>query len=285
MKAIPYTEMEKMLGNKLLWIKHKAKAYEHLTSEEVWFDGLLAEFISKMHEKHPQFIFQPQWVAYADSERPLINRIAVLFGRVTLGEVQVYADTFTLQSDRIIRARSRKGRISTADIKRAGREFTKYFKPETAAEIMKKHADTVRSAVYQAEQAARSKRGVAIDVVDAYLLDHIMANLDTYAATAKSHGATDSILDAAKLAYDGSSVLNSSIGKEFEGYIVHIREGLYMVGDRRNEKVCDVYEAKDLPAHINDKLGQLKLVQDNTHIRNVGMRVDDNTFYVRGERI
>jgi hypothetical protein len=24
-------------------------------------------------------------------------------------------------------------------------------------------------------------------------------------------------------------------------------------------------------------------VQDNTYIRNVGLRVDDNTFYVRGE--
>ena len=282
MKVIPYTEMEKMLGNKLVWIANDLRG---IAKEKVVFDGLLAELVLKVHEKHPKYTFRPKWFSHVTSEHPRVMDVVIMFNKVTLGGVSVYADKFTISNDRIRWVRPRAGNITTTDIKRARSEITKYFKPETAAEIMKKHADTVRSAVYQAEGAARSKRGVAIDVVDAYLLDHIMANLDTYAATAKSHGATDSILDAAKFAYDGSSVLNSSIGKEFEGYIVHIREGLYMVGDRRNEKVCDVYEAKDLPAHINDKLGQLKLVQDNTHIRNVGMRVDDNTFYIRGERI
>ena len=285
MKRVPYSEVAKELGSKLVWIKDIPKAYEHLTSNDVFIDGLLAEFILKMHDKHPKFVFQPRWIAYADSESPSINQVYVSCDKVVLGDVQVYADTFTMRSERIIRAKPRSGRVQTSDIKRAGREFTKYFKPESAAEVLAKHVDMARRAVYDAEQAAKSKRGVALDIVDAFLLDHIMANLDTYAATAKSYGATDTMLDAAKLAYDGSSVLNSSVGREFEGYIVHIREGLYMVGDRRKEKVCDVYEAKDLPAHINDKLGQLKLVQDNTHIRNVGMRVDDNTFYIRGERI
>jgi len=285
MKRVPYSEVAKELGSKLVWIKDIPKAYEHLTSNDVFIDGLLAEFILKMHDKHPKFVFQPRWIAYADSESPLINQVYVSCDKVVLGDVQVYADTFTMRSERIIMDKPRSGRVQTSDIKRAGREFTKYFKPESAAEVLAKHASIARRAVYNAEQAAKSKRGVALDIVDAFLLDHIMANLDTYAATAKSHGATDTILGAAKLAYDGSSVIDSAVGDKFDGYIVHIKDGLYMVGRRHREKACDVYEAKDLPAYINDKLGQLKLVQDNTHIRNVGMRVDDNTFYIRGERI
>lgn len=280
MGAVPYTEMENMLGNKLLWV-----ANDLTEKEKVLFDNLMAELVLKVHEKHPKYTFRPKWFSHATSEHPMVSDIFIEFNKVTLGAVSVFFGKFTISNDRIRCVRRRTGNITTTDVKRARSEITKYFKPETAAEIMKKHADKARSVVYQAEQAAKSKRNVALDIVDAYLLDHIMANLDTYRDVAKSHGATGSILCTAKLAYDGSSVLNSSIGKEFEGYIVHIREGLYMVGDRRKEKVCDVYEAKDLPAHINDKLGQLKLVQDNTHIRNVGMRVDDNTFYIRGERI
>jgi hypothetical protein len=282
MKAVPYTEMEKMLGNKLLWVNTEPQG---ITKDKVVFDGLLAELVLKVHEKHPTYAFKAKWFSYATSEQPRVMDIFIMFNKVVLGGVSVYADKFTISNDRIHKVRPRTGYMTTTDVKRARSEITKYFKPETAAEIMKKHADNVRSVVYNTEQVAKTRHGIAASIVSTCLLDHIMTNLDTYRDIAKSHGATDNMLGAAKLAYDEWSVLNSSIGCEFEGYIVHIREGLYMVGDRRKEKVCDVYEAKDLPAHINDKLGQLKLVQDNTHIRNVGMRVDDNTFYIRGERI
>jgi hypothetical protein len=283
MKRVPYSKVAKELGSKLVWIKDIPKAYEHLTSNDVYFEGLLAEFILKMHDKHPKFVFQPRWIAYADSESPSINHILVSCDRVVLGDVQVYADTFTLRSDRIIRAKPRTGRINTTDIKRAGREFTKYFKPESAAEVLAKHADMARRAVYNATDAARAKRNIALNLIDSYLLQHIMDNLDTYGVIAKAHGATGTMLDVAKLGYDEWSVIDSAVGDKFDGYIVHIKDGLYMVGRRHREKACDVYEAKDLPTYINDKLGQLKLVQDNTYIRNVGLRVDDNTFYVRGE--
>lgn len=286
MKAVPYIDMEKMLGNKLVWLNRESHGVQNeVTKEKVVFDGLLAELVLKVHEKHPTYSFKPKWFSYAESDKPRVMDILIIFNKVSLGGVSVYADKFTISNDRIHKVRPRTGYITTTDVKRARIEITKYFKPETAAEIMKKHADRARSVLHSAEHVEKTKRDAAIGVVNAYMLDHIMANLDTYRDIAKSHGATDSVLDAAKFAYDEASVLNSSIGSEFEGCIVHIREGLYMVGDRRREKVCDVYEAKDLPAHINDKLGQLKLVQDNTHIRNVGMRIDDNTFYIRGERI
>jgi hypothetical protein len=285
MKRVPYSEVAKELGSKLVWIKETPKAYEHLTSNDVYFEGLLAEFILKMHDKHPKFVFAPKWIAYASSESPSINQVYVSCDKVVLGDVQVYADTFTMRSERIIMDKPRSGRVQTSDIKRAGREFTKYFKPESAAEVLAKHAGIARRAVYAAVDTAKGKRNMALNLVDSYLLQHIMDNLDTYAATAKSYGATDTMLDAAKLGYAEWSVIDSAVGDKFDGYIVHIKDGLYMVGRRHREKACDVYEAKDLPAYINDKLGQLKLVQDNTHIRNVGMRVDDNTFYIRGERI
>lgn len=286
MKAVPYIDMEKMLGNKLVWLNRESHGVQNeVTKEKVVFDGLLAELVLKVHEKHPTYSFKPKWFSYAESDKPRVMDILIIFNKVSLGGVSVYADKFTISNDRIHRIRPRTGYITTTDVKRARSEITRYFMPETASEIMKKHADRTRSVLHNAEHVAQTKHGIAASIVNTCLLGHIMANLDTYRDIAKSHGATDNMLDAAKLAYDEASVLNSSIGSQFEGYIVHIREGLYMVGDRRKEKVCDVYEAKDLPAHINDKLGQLKLVQDNTHIRNVGMRIDDNTFYIRGEPI
>jgi|688.fasta_scaffold02823_8 hypothetical protein len=283
MKRVPYSEVAKELGSKLVWIKEIPKAYEHLTSNDVYFDGLLAEFLLKMHDKHPKFVFQPRWIMYADSESPSIIHTNVSCDKVVLGDVEVYAGTFTMRSDRIIRDKPRSGRVQTSDIKRAGREFTKYFKPESAAEVLATRAGEARRAVYNAVDTARGKRKLALNLVDSYLLQHIMDNLDTYGVIAKSYGATDAMLDAAKLGYEEWSVIDSAVGDKFDGYIVHIKDGLYMVGRRHREKACDVYEAKDLPAYINDKLGQLKLVQDNTYIRNVGLRVDDNTFYVRGE--
>jgi hypothetical protein len=285
MKRVPYSEVAKELGSKLVWIKDIPKAYEHLTSNDVYFEGLLTEFILKMHDKHPKFVFQPRWIAYADSESPLINQIYVSCDKVVLGDVQVYADTFTMRSERIIMDKPRSGRVQTSDIKRAGREFTKYFKPETAAEKSKKHMDTARVAIYNAEQVAKTKRGVAAGVLDAFLLEHIMDNLETYGFIAKAHGATDNTLNGAKLAFDEWRVLDSSIGEAHGGYFVYTTEGLYMVSERTYRATCDVYTSTDLPTHINDKLGQLKLVQNNTHIRNVGLRVDDNTFYVRGEKV
>jgi hypothetical protein len=285
MKRVPYSEVAKELGSKLVWIKDIPKAYEHLTSNDVYFEGLLAEFLLKMHDKHPKFVFAPKWIAYASSESPMVNHVYVYFGKTTLGDVEVYGDMFTMRGDRIRDAKPRAGRLCTKDIKRAGVEFTKYFKPESPAEKSKKHMDTARVAIYNAEQVAKTKRGVATGVLDAFLLEHIMDNLETYAATAKSYGATDNTLNGAKLAFDEWRVLDSSIGEAHGGYFVYTTEGLYMVSERTYRATCDVYTSTDLPTHINDKLGQLKLVQNNTHIRNVGLRVDDNTFYVRGEKV
>jgi hypothetical protein len=283
MKRVLYSEVAKELGSKLVWIKEPPKAYAHLTGDNVSIDGLLAEFLLKMHDKHPKFVFAPKWIAYASSESPMVNHVYVYFGKTTLGDVEVYGDMFTMRSERIIMDKPRSGRVQTSDIKRAGREFTKYFKPESAAEVLAKHASIARRAVYNAVDTAKGKRNIALNLIDSYLLQHIMDNFGTCGVIAKSYGATDAMLHAAKLGYEEWSVIDSAVGDKFDGYIVHIKDGLYMVGRRHREKACDVYEAKDLPAYINDKLGKLKLVQDNTYIRNVGLRVDDNTFYVRGE--
>jgi hypothetical protein len=68
--------------------------------------------------------------------------------------------------------------------------------------------------------------------------------------------------------------------KNNKAWLVFINNSDYIV--KVNGHVS-IMSSEDLPTMIRRNLGMLKLVQDKELITNVGIRVDESTYYVVGE--
>jgi len=276
MKQVTYAEVSQALGGKLLWNANNRSI--NSVPEEVYFLARLAELVIQLHDKHPSYTFTPARANKDCNEGVCIYRLRVAVGGSTLGDVQEWDDAFTLTGDRISRAKPRTESIRTKDIKRAVREFTKYFKPKTELEDFKEQVKRVAQALWNAENAARNKKALFMSVVEKFLLGHIADNFETYADIAKGAGASGELVGNAMAALEESRVLHSVTEKG--GYAVITDTGRYMVSPHNDFNKVTVYEAEHLPKNINDKLGKLKLLPCGTHLRDTGLRVDDHMFFI-----
>lgn len=276
MKHVAYAEVSQALGGKLLW--NPNTRFINAVPENAYLSAWLAELVIQLHDRHPSYTFTPTDISFKVGGETYIDQLVVAVGRSILGEVQEWGGTFILTGERISRAKPRTGSIRTKDIKRAVREFTKYFKPKTELEDFKEQVKKITGALWNAENAARNKKALFMSVVEKFLLDHIADNFETYADIAKGAGASGELVGNAMAALEESRVLHSVTEKG--GYAVITNTGRYMVSSSSDFDMVTVYEAGHLPKNINDKLGKLKLLPCGTHLRDTGLRVDDHMFFI-----
>lgn len=281
MSYVTYAELSKALEGKLLYNSTSASSAQ---PEQLRFEVELAELATRMHAKHPHYGFSPRYFTVAspiaDAE-VCVRELSVTLGARKLGGVKYWGGHFTLTGDRIRAARPRTHEIRTKDIKRAAAAFTKYFKPETDLEAFRKQLRVAKDLLWSAENQARENALTFTAFVRNFLVGHIIDNFETYADIATRAGATPTLVRAAKDAYDTSQVIYSAVGQD--GFTVGVKADKYLVSTRSGATVT-VYDASDLPKNINDKLGKLKLVTHGTHIRDTGLRINQNTFFVTEQK-
>lgn len=273
MSYVTYAELSQALGDKLLY---NSAATGCTPPSQLRLATELAELVTRMHAKHPQYAFSPRLCGVD------VHEFGVTLGARKLGGVKYWGGHFTLTGDRIRAARPRTHEIRTKDIKRAAAAFTKYFKPETDLEAFRKQLRVAKDLLWRAENQAREEALTFSTFVHTFLVGHIVDNFETYADIATRAGATPTLVRAAKDAYDTSQVIYSAVGPD--GFTVGVRADKYLVSTRSGTNNIMVYDAGDLPKNINDKLGKLKLVTHGTHIRDTGLRINQNTFFVTEQK-
>ena len=246
-------------------------------------DEDFARMIISKHEKYPLYTFTGVGIAGASQPNATLTKFDVYYEGAVLGTVQslVACKRYILKNNTIRAVMSRVGEIRTKDIRRASREFDKYFRPKTTDDIFYGEVRKGREAIARARGlVARDKHAYDAFVIK-YFGDHIAKNFEHYQAIALSNGASEQEINTAYQHYSTWSAVEETSGDMSHtfGYFLHLFKdrcfvtNSWSVGHR-------VFTLQDIPQKLRDKLGMLKLVVDNTHVRGVGFKCSDNTFFI-----
>jgi hypothetical protein len=254
---------------------------EHVSLGQV--DEDFARMIISKHEKYPLYVFMGTGAAYANLPNPTLSTFDVYYKNAVLGTVRSLAvvKQYILQNDMIRVAVPRVGEIRTKDIRRASRKFDKYIRPKSNDETFYGAVKQGREALLHAREAVGTDRYHYNAFVVTYFGDHIAKNFEHYRAIGLSNGASVKEIDTAYQRHSTWSAVEETSGgmSATFGYFLHLMEDKCYVTNSMSVG-HRVYAMQDIPQKLRDKLGMLKLVVNNTHVRGVGFRCNDDTFFI-----
>jgi hypothetical protein len=142
--------------------------------------------------------------------------------------------------------------------------------------------------VHQVYSDRRARFDRAYSFVAHTLAPHVIGNWETFAPIAVANGADASVVD--KLPeffneYEITKDIYSCGTNNGRGVVVLIHGSDYAVRmptDTGDSKLV-IFSNEDLPLHIKVAVGMLKLVENKHFIKDVGVRISENTFFVTKE--
>lgn len=213
----------------------------------------------------------------------------VMEKREELGKIRVdhwcrTGKRFWIDNFRIDAQKSRGSGFKTKHQDKAMKHIAKYFGAKDHTELVEaaqERANEVRSTLLRNLQSEVNHKWRRLDD---YAADFLMTNWGEFTDWLKlkqSTGLTE-VADAypgAYADYEEAKQINELINSG-KAWLVKITNSDYIV--KQGEQVS-VLDSEGLPATVRRNLGMLKLVQDRQLISNVGIRVDETTYYVLGE--
>ena len=191
---------------------------------------------------------------------------------------------FWIDNFRIDAQKSRGSGYKTKHLDKAMKHIAKYFGTKDHTEVLEeaeKLAEHSRSAIYRELQREVQSRWGRLDAAAA---DFMMQNWGEFVAwlTPRATPALTEALNSYPEAYSNfeeARYINDLINKG-KAWLVKISNSDYIVKQGEQVSVCD---SDSLPAMVRRNLGLLKLVQDRQLISNVGIRINEETYYVLGD--
>lgn len=191
---------------------------------------------------------------------------------------------FWIDNFRIDAQKSRGSGYKTKHLDKALKHIAKYFGAKNHTEVIEaaeKLAEHSRTAIHrdlQREVHFRWNR------LDDHAADFLMTNWSEFVAwlTPRATPAVVESLNSYPEAYSNfeeARYINDLINKG-KAWLVKISNSDYIVKQGEQISVCN---SDSLPAMVRRNLGLLKLVQDRQLISNVGIRINEETYYVLGD--
>lgn len=260
--------------------------------QSVIFD-LLVPLIETLALKYPHWEFvecdsRIQWQAGGARYRAA-DGFKVYEKREELGSIRVdhwcrAGKRFWIDNFRIDAQKSRGSGYKTKHLDKAMKHIAKYFGTKDHTEVLEeaeKLAESSRSHIYRNLQREVQSRWGRLDAAAA---DFMMQNWGEFVAwlTPRATPALTEALNSYPEAYSNfeeARYINDLINKG-KAWLVKISNSDYIVKQGEQISVCD---SDSLPAMVRRNLGLLKLVQDRQLISNVGIRINEETYYVLGD--
>ena len=115
------------------------------------------------------------------------------------------------------------------------------------------------------------------------LLKYLVNNWDKYSSVASQLGASQEDVDGLMPALGEYRTMKRMYKcvENLDGYQVLIRGNDYAVRTNVDSRVeTKMYSSETLPEHIKKNVGLLKLVENNMVLSNIGMKLNETTFFV-----
>lgn len=186
---------------------------------------------------------------------------------------------YTLSNDRIANARERGSEAKTRNIDKALKIMSKQFGTKTINERLLEAKEACAAFIFHAQNdKGRVFRDNYRKLTDK-LMTHLMTNWDLTLEVATHSGVDATVLEALPRQFE-DCLITDKVQKCFdnkEGAVVTIHGNDYAVNGKDCVTICGT---DDLPEWVKRGVGMLKLVEPGQIIANVGVRVNEQSFFV-----
>lgn len=199
---------------------------------------------------------------------------------------------YWVENFRINEKRERGSGFKTKHMDKALKHVVKFFGTRNTAELAasaeERASNVKRNLLYALQSEQQRKWGC----LDDHAADFLMENWQAFADYMKAFVdyrkpiAGNGLLEVVEKFPDAyrhhveANKINDLIIRG-KAWLVHIVNNDYIV---KQGDTVSIWESDKLPNIVRRNLGMLKLVQDRELISNVGIRVDESTYYVIGEQ-
>lgn len=258
------------------------------TTRFVVHDRMLP-LIEELCKNRPQWTFKSANVVI-NGEVVAAHHFDIYENGQSLGEISVEsgyrADTgsityYRFDNPRLARKRQRGIWSKTSKLDLAVKNILKAFHTKTLAESIVEIERAVEDKLSKNTREANADFDSGYRRIGPFITGYVMANWDTIAPELEARGAPipDDLLE--RLATRNEVEATELAYRSKEGFTVITRGSDYiMVRGFGDERETEVKSSEQLTDTIRRNLGFLKLSEDLAVIPNVGLRLNDSTFFV-----
>jgi hypothetical protein len=249
--------------------------------------SFMEPLITKLSLRHPEWTFvgEDSW-CNTGTNTFNIKRFRVYEGNEEIGGVLV--DTwrepkFEIRNARIRQQMAKRNHKSTKDVNKAIKLIEEHFSSKTLDERVTEGRNKVSGAISSKTWATTRDFDAVMGKLAPALATYVTLNMDRMRPILEAYGAPASALDVLvernetqKLFRHIGATRNAGTGTTV---LLH-GDRYVLLHDADRERQPQVLTASQLSEGMRGKLGMLKLVDNETAIESIGMRVDATTFYL-----
>lgn len=224
----------------------------------------------------------------AGSGPRLATRFAITEGGEVLGQItkDYYnnGDVYGVINDRISAKRERSETLRTKDVKKAFKAITQNFSGKTMTELFVATEKAVGSATHVATSNARFPFLRVVNQLETSMKQFALDNWDMY-----RENAVDTVVE--EQAADAYHELSAAMETTMEiaeqhaakrGYTVMLRGSEYVIS---KAGAMQILTSDALTPHLKQGIGILKLVENGQYVDGIGVRANENSFFVLEEPV
>lgn len=251
----------------------------------------LAPYVS--HLVHEVCRQRPNWSlvlkgGFCQGARNVISSVTVYEKKEQLGTIGIASHLanrpYSISNDRIRSARSRGSASTTSDLKKAVKLVLKNFGSKSVVENMesvKSGISGLMNEVSNKTYSAVSRSNTIMQGIQNDVRDHNWPAMKEFLlkhAIDRAHIATIEGYEQQMLEHKQVRDMNTDLQKT-RGTYVMLNGSDYHVYDAK-EQSLELYASEDLPPHLKRSIGLLKLLSDKSVLGEVGMRLNETSYYV-----
>lgn len=245
----------------------------------------MVPLINELSLKRPMWTFVSRSSSVSSDSAWRYARFDVRVGDETIGEIEMDVNwrdgtkSFEFDCRQLRAKRQRGGSTRTKDLKKATKLITENFHPLSYGE----HANKAEQLTKQAAYRVQSSRKYAFSQLEAKARTEVMGFLRKHwgefigsVLDNKLQSELAGMLDA----YDEAKAadeIHTTIGTK--GTFIKLVDGKYVVKRIGSDEV-HIYTNETLPNDLRGNMGALKLVNKDMLIPDIGVRGDEDSFYL-----
>lgn len=248
-------------------------------------------FVEALALKYPQWEFvecdsRSRWDADGNNY-PEADGFQIMDRREELGKIRVdhwcrAGERYWVDNFRIDATRERGRGFKTKHMDKAIKHVSKYFGIRNTTELIEQAEEIADRIKRNVMNNLQSEMHLTWNKLDDHAANFLMQNWDKFAEYMQKLGAHAEAVASYPEAYRNHAEGRKIDRLIYEGkaWLVNIVNSDYIV---KQGETVSIMDSDKLPNIVRRNLGMLKLVQDKEIISNVGIRIDESTYYVVGE--